>query len=518
MILFPLLHSTSFLAVNLDLLRIFQLFLPVPPKKSSQTKARSSARPKKTKQKQPPTVETVTEETKVTHPVEIKREFPGLPKSRGAFCTVFRLASGHETTINRLTDANKYEKEKGHEIVETLAFDSLEEHKLYLTSVKSPSSTVLAASTSAQSNFSCLSPDERTLLARLQDHRNRNEPKPRVLCVFQHTTFSRAVVMVIDFQDKNGRQTWNVKPLDHVRLLKSMAKVCGGSFRGRFTRDIITSMEAVPKRDLEKGPNEVVKSSGSFDTYVILAHFVLPNLDPQIDSMSSEAEFIKTVGHTTTSELVRLMTSNLYLEFYKSLTKDMSENYRGIVFSPKKGLNFSENLKTMQHHVTNLGNTHWTNYIIESKLHLIQSIIARHDQPTPKYIEDEEILKIPDTPDAASGKYAIGFNPGKQADDANSDQDRENSTDYDTAPEGDPDNDEGEEPDEGEEVENKKPAAKPKKATPKRATKVMSSAKKKAAPKTTKAAVKKPPVKKAGSRATTKTTPKKRASTAKHRK
>ena len=440
----------------------------------------------------------------VNHPVEIKREFPGLPKSRGAYCTVFRLSGGHETKIENIAHANMCEKAKGNEIVETLAFDSPEEYKLYKSSIKSPRGDILASSTSGRSgNFGCLSPEQKGILAKLASHRSNNEPKSHILCVYQHTIFSKAVVMMVDFRDKYGRQAWNVKPLDHVRLLQSMANVIGDTFKGRFTREIISNMEAVHKRDLERGPREVLKSSGTYDTYVILTHFVLPDLDPQVDTLEREGEYIKTVAHTTLSELITIMTSPLYWEFYHDLTKDMSENYRGIIFSPKKGLNYSDSLKRMQHYVNRL-DSHWTNYIVESKLPLVQAVLSRYDGDTPKYIEDADLLEVPDTPkkenpDKASG-CAAGFNPGSQANDTQPEQtDDEDETEYETAPE---------QPLESSEEElDKKPSAKPKKTTPKQQT----LSKKKVI--TKKVARKRPATKDTG-----KPTPRKRATIAKHRK
>ena len=93
--------------------------------------------------------------------MEIKREFPGLPKTRGAHCTVFRLSTGRELKIDDPDAATKYEKYKGDEIVETLAFDSPEEYSLYKSTVKSPRADVLtSSSTAANGSFkSCLSPD-----------------------------------------------------------------------------------------------------------------------------------------------------------------------------------------------------------------------------------------------------------------------------------------------------------------------------------------------------------------------
>ena len=451
----------------------------MPPKRNSQPK------PKPTPRSQSSRKDTAKPESK--HPVEIKREFPGLPKTRGAHCTVFRLSTGRELKIDDPDAATKYEKYKGDEIVETLAFDSPEEYSLYKSTVKSPRADVLtSSSTAAYGSFkSCLSPDQKKLFDKLKTHRNQNEPKPHILCVYQHTIFSKAVVMMMDFRDKAGRQVWNVKPVDHVRLLKSMENVAGDTFKGKFTREIIANMEPVPKRDLEGGPSKVLKSSGTYDTYVILTHFVLPDLDPQIDTMHRESEFIKTVAHTTLAELVTVMTSDLYRACYHDLTEEMSENYRGIVFSPKKGLDFSANIKRMNFHVNSLGDSHWTTYVVESKLHQIQSIISRHDGCAPKYIEDEAIINIPDTPDATEGKYAKGFNPSTQAaikvttvesndEDDEEEESEEKSDEYDTAPE---------EPESNDEDLDKKPAAKPKKAAAKRASKTTASANKKPAAK-----------------------------------
>ena len=320
----------------------------------------------------------------MTDAVTIKKE-PGV-HVRGTHCTVFKLSTGNAITFLNSVHADAYEGENSDVIVETLPFDTADEHKAYQATVNTARPRPLPVSAGSGS----LSAADQAALTRMEQRRNQRSPQRCFSCAYKHTLFSRAVPFFWDILDHKGVQVWNTKLLDYKALLPICADDDSVHFSGRHTKQIMQNMQGIEKRDLEKGPTEPLKSKTGYTIHKIVSYFTIPDNVPEIQSMEMEKQCIESTLKTLTSDLITHLTSPVFHALYRKHTESSSEKYRAIIFSPTRGLNFAANIKTCVAVIKPI--LSYSEHTIVDRFSIIRNILASHDQAEPKYLTDAELL------------------------------------------------------------------------------------------------------------------------------
>ena len=280
-----------------------------------------------------------------------------------------------------------YKKENSDNITDCHAFNSEEDYNDFTS--KQGTVAPVAAVDGVINN--ALSPEQNSTLLRMKRWRIENTPTRCFSIHFKNTTFSKAVVLFMDVLDYKGVTQYTFKADDFKACMSAYVNDHFYQPTAVHTKEIINNIEIIERRDKEKGENDIDKNAKGYIQYKIASFFLMPTL-PEINSMDLEEDYIRTALQNFGKEMISIMSTNLYNIALKEHISSYSLPWAGLVCTPTKGPSLQEFIRSCSVTVHPLKN--YTDFIISDKTHIVRGMLARHDQPIPKYINDKQVLTI----------------------------------------------------------------------------------------------------------------------------
>ena len=279
--------------------------------------------------------------------------------------------------------ADIYEGENSDNIIECHAFDTEADYNAYSVAV----STVVPDTNNSVS--AALSPEQNSALLRMKRYRIQNSPTRSFSIHYKNTMFSQAVVLFFDILDYKGQTQFTFKITDFKTCMSAYVNDEFFQASCPHTQEIINNLEILERRDKEKGENDIDKNSKGYVQYKAASFFVLPK-KPEINSMELEETYIRTSLQAFGSEMIAIMSTNLYTISLKEHISSYSTSWAALVCHPNKGPSLQEFVKSCSVTINPVRN--YTDFIVKDKVHVVRNMLAMHDNPIPKYIDDKNML------------------------------------------------------------------------------------------------------------------------------
>lgn len=308
------------------------------------------------------------------------------------------MTTGKELKFTSKVYANAYEEENSDMIADTLIFDTESEYKQHQANGTSdnPGETTTGE---------ILSPNDKKALARLKRYRLEHCPTRSISTLYKTSVFSDAIPLVFDVLDISGNTFWIFKEADFHANMQAFVNESGIPVQGKHTKEIMNNMVLLERRDKEKGDNDILKNKAGYVQYKAVSYFILPR-NPEINTMELEEKYIEEQLLKFGNDMKKFMTSPLYNASLKEHINSYAPNWAKLVFSPQKGPSLTDFVKACSVTVGKIKD--YTDHIIKDKVPVLRGMIAMHDNPIPKYINDSDIEDCVHQEEPS--RYAKGFN------------------------------------------------------------------------------------------------------------
>jgi hypothetical protein len=325
--------------------------------------------------------------------------------NRGRLYTVFRLENGKVMEFNNIKHADAYEQDNADIIAETLTFDTnqaYEEFKISATNT----SPVARATVKEES----LSEHEKSILAKMRQHRIKNAPTKSINISYKTTRFSRACVLFIEVKDQWGKPQWYWKAGDNKPILQAFVANNPTNVSCTETVQIVENLTTLERRNLELNENKPEKRKG-YANYKLASKFTIV-APVSVTTMAEEDIFIKNKLQAVGRDLKNIMSSNVYMTALREVVHGYSPLLEKNMWMPEKGVSIQVFIQQCNIVVEPI--KAYTDHIVVDRVSIIRNMLSDQDESTPKYIEDEEIdlLDPPTIPDNTDRGGHRGCAPG----------------------------------------------------------------------------------------------------------
>jgi hypothetical protein len=148
----------------------------------------------------------------------------------------------------------------------------------------------------------------------------------------------------------------------------------------------------VERRDLEQSEDTILKVK-KYNQYILTSYFVIPS-NAALSTMEEETTYISETLLSVGREIKTIMSTNLYTAALKEVLMGYSENLAKHTFNPEQPGKIPLQQVIQQCPVFSAPIRNYTDYIPKSKVYILRNMLALYDEPTPKYITDEQIAQV----------------------------------------------------------------------------------------------------------------------------
>ena len=326
----------------------------------------------------------------------VKPKPPAAKKAATKAWTAFLLTNKKISIIKGVKKAKAYEEENSEMIDEKMDFalksEATDWSKMREMQIKRLEPEV--SEDPVEPTGPALNLDEQTKLDKVLRDIDAKRPSDKIEIFFRTSTTSKAVSIIVRFFNLQGRGVWNIKP-DAVSLaLSNFGKVF--KQEDKTVEQALLNLTYGRMRDLTGDPNKVAtktwtsptnQSERSFDTYVVMTHFILPDLD-QLPTKDSESMFIDKTCKALGITILYILKQDTFAKCYQHAIKN-DRVWSAVTGQSGKGegksyIDFAKNAKVVVTLCPNF-NTH----VVKADAAKLCTILYDNNYDTPKYPEPD---------------------------------------------------------------------------------------------------------------------------------
>lgn len=262
---------------------------------------------------------------KKAHPAKAKP-----PSKKTASWVAFVLSNNEVNLIKGVRKARLYEEDVGEMIEEKREFilksDATEWVKLKEGAMKD--AEPMMSETTEEAKSPVLNIGDQAKLDAVLREIDAKRPSDKVEIHYRTSAYSKAVSAIIRFYTIQGRDVWNVKPDGASLAMANFGKVF--KQENKHVEQAILNMSYGRMRDLSGDPNKVAtkswtspttQSERSFDTYVCMTHFMLPDLD-DLPTPDSEDAWIVNTCQALGNAIIYILKQDTFARCYQHALKN----------------------------------------------------------------------------------------------------------------------------------------------------------------------------------------------------
>ena len=260
----------------------------------------------------------------------VKAKAPAAKKAATKAWTAFLLTNKQMSIVKGVKKAKLYEEENGEMIDDKMDFvlksEAADWCKMREMQFKELEPEV--SDGKSEPSNPTLNPDDQTKLDMVLKDIDAKRPSDRIEIYFKTTTKSQAVSIIIRFYNIQGRDVWNIKPDGASLALSNFGKVF--KQEDKTVEQAILNLTYGRMRDLAGDPNKVAtktwtsptnQSERTFDTCVMMTHFILPDLE-ELPTLEAENMFIEKTCTALGNAILYILKQDTFAKCYQHAIKN----------------------------------------------------------------------------------------------------------------------------------------------------------------------------------------------------
>jgi len=260
----------------------------------------------------------------------VKPKPPAAKKAATKAWSAFLLTNKKISIVKGVRKAKKYEEENAEMIEEKMDFalksDATDWSNMRQMQIKQLEPEV--SEDPVEPTGPALNLDDQTKLDKVLRDIDAKRPSDKIEIFFRTSTTSKAVSIIVRFYNIQGRDVWNIKPDAVALALSNFGKVF--KQEDKTVEQAILNLTYGRMRDLSGDPNKVAtktwtsptnQSERSFDTFVVMTHFILPDLE-ELPTKDSESMFVEKTCRALGTTILYVLKQDTFAKCYQHAIKN----------------------------------------------------------------------------------------------------------------------------------------------------------------------------------------------------